>query len=264
MDKQKLLCVENAAGEPVTDVAGGEYKVASHAEQMFFQGTEGLVHAFDFDYDTIQAYQLELGYNNMLCASVMLPPCAPVCFGCWHLCGRQNIIDDIRAKHICVTEDGIRFIHDRHKKGLRLQCDEAGKVTRTIPFDKLTDCDIEEPAGAVGPLCCMVPRVLHTVNIDTASSGQMMGPEGRPMVKHELQVVGLHDPHGFKSLVWRMKRTQLAQNGGAGISSGVKTGMSREQAADMVPLLKEQNKLLARQVELLEQISASSRSADGQ
>ena len=57
--------------------------------------------------------------------------------------------------------DGIRYIKDKHKIGLRMDCQDVGKYTKTVPYDKLTDCDIEEPAGAAGPCCCMVP---HTVS----------------------------------------------------------------------------------------------------
>jgi len=66
-----------------------------------------------------------------------------------------------------------------------------------VPFDKITDCDIEEPAGNS---CFCVPNILFTVNVDTASSGT----EGRK----ELKLTGLKDPHSFKKLVWAMKRSQ--------------------------------------------------------
>lgn len=69
-----------------------------------------------------------------------------------------------------------------------------GFALLVVPFDKITDCDIEEPAGNS---CLCIENVLSTVNIDTASSGQ-----GR----HELQICGLKDPHSFKKLVWAMKR----------------------------------------------------------
>jgi hypothetical protein len=66
-----------------------------------------------------------------------------------------------------------------------------------VPFDKITDCDIAEPAGNT---CLLVPNVLSVVNVDTASSGT----DG----KKELRLAGLKDPHSFKKLVWAMKRTQ--------------------------------------------------------
>merc|ERR1711920_735790 len=95
--------------------------------------------------------------------------------------------------------DGIRYVQDKHKVACRCDCQDQGKTTKTVPFDKLTDCDIEEPAGASGPICCMTNNVLYTVNVDTASSGGVAG--------HELQLRGLKDPHAFKETVWKMKRS---------------------------------------------------------
>merc|ERR1719379_2004268 len=102
-------------------------------------------------------------------------PCIPFHF----ICGPENLKDAVEAQHVCVTQDGIRYVVDTHKTNCRLDCQDVGKVTKTVPFDKLTDCDVEEPAGAEGPICCMVQRVLHTVNVDTAS-GNRGGGEGGP------------------------------------------------------------------------------------
>ena len=69
-----------------------------------------------------------------------------------------------------------------------------------VPFDKITDCDVTEPAGNS---CFCVVNVLSVVNIDTASSGA----DG----SKELRLAGLKNPHGFKTLVWAMKRSQQQQ-----------------------------------------------------
>merc|ERR1719198_1607506 len=108
-----------------------------------------------------------------------------------------NIEDDVRCQHVAITRDGICYIRDRHKQGCRCDCDQAGKVTKTVPFDKLTDCDIEEPAGCD----CCVQKTLYTLNVDTASGNR--GAEGQA---HELMLVGLRDPKAFKTAVWQMKR----------------------------------------------------------
>ena len=70
-----------------------------------------------------------------------------------------------------------------------------------MPFDKITDCDILEPAGNE---CLCIPRILFKVRIDTASSSQD---------RHELVIAGLKNPHEFKKLVWAMKRAQRENNG---------------------------------------------------
>lgn len=95
---------------------------------------------------------------------------------------------------VAVTRDGIRFVRDRRQACWGMPCTDQGRSSKTVPFDKITDCDIEEPAGNTC-LCIL----LSTVNIDTASSGS----DGK---RHELQISGLRDPHAFKELVWQMKR----------------------------------------------------------
>ncbi len=71
---------------------------------------------------------------------------------------------------------------------------------RQVPFDKITDCDIVEPAGNT---CFCTPQTLYSVNLKTASSDSN---------RQELSIQGLKDPHSFKKLVWAMKR---ATTGGA-------------------------------------------------
>ena len=110
---------------------------------------------------------------------------------------RSNVRWRAEAHHVAITRDGIRFVQDRRKAWWGLSVCDQGKHSKTVPYDKITDCDILEPAGNV--LCFFVPRILYTVHVDTASSGS----EGNP---HELDITGLKDPFGFKTLVWAMKR----------------------------------------------------------
>ena len=204
------------------------------------------VHVFDFDYDAVVANQVKLAQNFSMCCPCTLP--------CWFGCFKQNLIDSINARHIAITRDGIRFVHDQRRQGCRLDCQTAGKTTKTIPFDKLTDCDIEEPAGASGPVCCMVNNVLTKVNIDTASSGMRVGENGQRMNLHELTLQGLVDPHGFKSMVWRMKRSG---SGGGGSSSAPQAMNMSRDTKEIVAALNGQNALLKEQNSLLLKIVAN-------
>jgi len=211
-------------------------------EQMrYFDGTDGVVAVFPFDYEKIMDYQWEVTNNTFLAG---FPFCI-LGLPCQLLCAKQNLEDAIRCQHVCVTRDGIRYVRDKHKTGCRFDCQDEGKVTKTVPFDKLTDCDIEEPAGAEGPICCMVQRVLHTVNVDTASSGGG---------GHELTIVGLQDPHAFKETVWNMKRA-----GGAHLAPAQQamSGAGAPGGAELAALLTRNNELLQQQVSLLQQIAAN-------
>eukprot|EP00913_Durusdinium_trenchii_P029232 g27401.t1 len=153
----------------------GDY-VAPAARDTYFQNEPNLIAPFDFDY-------------------------AP-----------QNVEWDTRSQHVALTIDGIRFVKERRKTCCGLSCTDQGRESKTVPYDKITDCDVQEPAGTA--CCCCIERVLSTVNVDTASSGPTDGG-----VRHELVLHGLVDAHAFKHSVWAMKRRL------AGTTGAVQTSM---------------------------------------
>ena len=106
----------------------------------------------------------------------------------------------LSSQHVALTRDGIKYVTEMHKTGCRLDCQDQGKLSKTVPYDKITDCDIEEPAGSSGPCCCMVKNVLTVVNVDTAS-GARGGSEGGAR-GHELSIQGLVDPHKVRRVVY--------------------------------------------------------------
>jgi hypothetical protein len=148
--------------------------------------------------------------------------------------------------------DGIRFVKDKRPTLFGCACTDAGKTSKTVPFDKITDCDISEPAGAT---CICIENVLSTVNVDTASSGATQEGGG---VRHELSIQGLKDPHAFKKLVWAMKRSngETFRGSVSGLQQAApsleKMNRSAQGNDDNVPLLlqeirdelREQTKLL--------------------
>ena len=95
--------------------------------------------------------------------------------------------DRVRAQHLAITRDGIKYVVDKHSTGCRLECQDQGKVSKTVPYDKMTDCDVEEPAGSSGCCLALVPNTLHVVNVDTASGNRDSGG-------HELSISGLLAP----------------------------------------------------------------------
>merc|ERR1712179_563376 len=99
---------------------------------------------------------------------------------------------------------GIRYVEDRRKTCWGMACMDRGKVSKTVPFDKITDCDVHEPAGNT---CICIKNILSVVNVDTASSGQGG--------LKELRLAGLKNPHDFKKLVWAMKRSHGSAGSGA-------------------------------------------------
>ncbi len=48
----------------------------------------------------------------------------------------------------------------------RLDCQTQGRVTRLVSYNMINDVQVNEPAGASGPCCCMTKNVLTEINID--------------------------------------------------------------------------------------------------
>jgi len=163
----------------------------------FFDDEDDIIAVFDFDYEAMETYYTNIGWASIAATLLYLPLFIAQLVGLVPCYLRKNIQWNARSQHVAITRDGIRFVRDRRSCCWGLSCTDQGKSSKTVPFDKITDCDVEEPAGNS---CLCVPNILSTVNIDTASSGT----DGRK----ELRLAGLKNPHGFKKLVWAMKRTQ--------------------------------------------------------
>jgi len=211
------------------------------AEDKFFDGEGGLVQTFDFDYDKIIAFEKE----QQWCWMMICPPACIVSSLCCVPCFLdQNIEWSTRAQHLALTQDGIRYVVDKHKTGCGFDMNDSGKTSKTVPYDKITDCDVQEPAGTA--VCCCVENVLTTVTVDTASGSRS---ESNP---HELSLVGLKDATGFKQKVWEMKRAQAPTGAGApgptvlgasaplqeNMSSSESTGLLREIRDELVKMNK--------------------------
>jgi len=158
---------------------------------------DDVIAVFDFDYDNMETFYTSMGWASLASTCLYTPLFVASLVGLVPCYLRKNVEWSTRSKHVAITQDGIRFVQERRPCCWGLPCTDRGKSSKTVPFDKITDCDIEEPAGNS---CLCIPNILSTVNVDTASSGT----EGRK----ELKLAGLKDPHSFKKLVWAMKRSQ--------------------------------------------------------
>ena len=182
-------------------------------------------------------------YNQTKISGCTFAPCY---IAYTHACGVQNIANEVDAQHLVLTADGIRYTVDARPTGCRFEFQHKGRVSKTIPYDMITDCDIEEPAGSSGPLCCMVKNVLSKVHVDTASSGTVAVGDGKGYPnQHELTLQGLVDPHSFKSKVWEMRRAVKAAGAETKSSNAPSSmRMSRDVGAESLELIKSQNALL--------------------
>ena len=165
----------------------------------------------------------------------------------------QNIRDEVNARHIALTQDGLRYIVDKHPSQCRLACQDVGRSSQTVPYDKITDCDVEEPAGSEGCPCMLVKRTMYTFNVATANGPAL----GNAMAGPGLW--GIDAPYELKKDVWSMKRGQgiagveAAYNAAPSVASmdrsggggGVGGGNSEQLLVQILQCLKEQNSILA-------------------
>lgn len=200
--------MENTGSSPL--LAEGRHIAgpATDFKDHFFDGQD-VLKTYEIDYDAVAAFDTEVAWSNFV-GMAFFPPTLPFALlGCatYSCLTVPNVRDATNATHLAITRDGIKYVVDRHHAACRLDCQERGRTSKTIPFDKMTDCDIEEPAGSVGACCYLVPRTFKVVHVDTASSGFVASSSDGPAVeKHELTLRGLKDPDLFKSDVWAMKR----------------------------------------------------------
>lgn len=186
----------------------------------FFANEPGLIATFDFDYDEMRLFYKKLRWSQF----AGCPCCWVTTLCCLPCCLNQNINWDTESMHLSLTVDGIKYVHDKRPYCWGLYCCDRGKESKTVPYDKITDCDVKEPAGTVG-VCCCIRRVLYKVVVDTPSSGGQNNDSVSytfklltdyhedPHIKHELDLEGLKNPHEFKQAVWNMKRKMNAMGG---------------------------------------------------
>jgi len=192
----------------------------------FFAAEPNLVATFDIDYDLVIDFKKKVQWVGL-----------GICFPVFSLCGvpciiKQNLEWSTRSQHVALTQDGIKFIVDKHKSGCGFSCQDAGKVSKTVPYDKITDCDIEEPAGTA--CCCCIQNVITKVNIETAASRFP-----------ELVLEGLKDSHDFKKKVWDMK-------------AGRAGPVARSSSGQMAPAQQDMNSALLQKIyDELRQLNAT-------
>merc|ERR1719271_1991657 len=80
--------------------------VGPAAADQFFDGDQGLVSVWDFDYDTIIDFETQLK-----CAQLaFVPPLWLSCLCCYPCYLKKNVEWNTRAMHVALTIDGIRYV----------------------------------------------------------------------------------------------------------------------------------------------------------
>ena len=251
---------------PVAPAGANEVDPRPNRHDPFWDGQEDILKSFSFDYEALTVYGQQKAFSDNCPLPVvlltLLGPGVPVAvmLQCFHFrCGKDNVRDAVHARHVALTNDGIRYIVDKHPGGCRNAQGEVAKTSRTIPYDKISDCDVVEPGGADGGCACVCPamRTFYTFNVATGTES--------------FSLRGLDAPYELKKDVWSMKRGQGIEavdmdavaavapavasmdrsGGGQGIvvgtdgGQGIGGGNSERLLAQILQCLKEQNSILA-------------------
>jgi len=220
---------EMAAVAPADPVEGTHMAGPARAEELdeFFKDDANVLKSYRFDYDLIVEFEQATAWQQIVEGALW--PCLwpwqiPTMFY-YCLYTKENIVEATEAQHLAISRDGIRYVVEKHtaKQCCCFPDLVQGRVSKTVPYDKMTDCDVEEPAGAsfVCGLCCPVEHTLAIVQVDTASGA------GKAEGGHELSLKGLIDPESFKRDVWAMKRGE-AVDGVDGTVAPVTVRMARD------------------------------------
>ena len=216
----------------------------------FWDSQNDILKTYSFNYEALTAYKQKVHRSGML-GLIFFPP-GLLCAVLTYPCEMANIRDEVHARHIALTADGLRYIVDKHPTGCRLQCEDEGRSSQTVPYDKITDCDVEEPAGSEGCPCMLVKRTEYVFNVATANGPAFHSPT-------TVGLRGIDAPYELKKDVWSMKRGQgiagveAAYNAAPSVASmdrsggggGVGGGNSEQLLAQILQCLKEQNSILA-------------------
>merc|ERR1719343_304087 len=138
-------------------------------------------------------------------------PCLPCCLPYHFLCERPNVQDKIDSMQVYLTDEHIEYQEGPYFTCLRHDCfGKQGKVHQSVPYDRVQDVRIQEPAGNY---CCFFPFRISLVSVQTASfttthTTWLPGKNFRwgMFGKAELELWGLEDPKRFRQKTLEMKK----------------------------------------------------------
>lgn len=215
-----------------------------------------------FDFNT---ELLRTEWNQQSLLPILWPCCVPfwpIALPTYFLCTQPNIDDKIKSMKIVLTDEQIEY-----EEGPYFTCwrhdafGKQGKVNKVIPYDRVQDVRVEEPAGNY---CCCFPFKITLVSVQTAGGSVghvqtwMPGKEfqqGKIGIS-ELELWGLEDAVSFRNMVLDMKKR------GKGLG-GVSDGMGNTTAPPSQMMMKGGNRaeaLMEEQVGLLKSIDTSLKS----
>lgn len=136
--------VGGALDQP-TNVISNEFSSIPEARNLtwcddFFEDDEDVVAVFDFDYEAMESFYTNVGWVWMGATLLYTPIFVASMIGLAPCYLRKNVAWNVKSQHVAVTRDGIRFVRDRRQTCWGWPCTDAGKNSKTVPFDMITDC----------------------------------------------------------------------------------------------------------------------------
>jgi len=98
----------------------------------FFEEDDDVVAVFDFDYDAMETYYSSVGWGCLACTLFFPNIFTIALMGLVPCFLNKNVTWNVRAQHIAVTRDGIRFVHDKRSCCWGYQCTDVGKRSKTV------------------------------------------------------------------------------------------------------------------------------------
>ena len=106
----------------------------------FFDDDPDVVAVFDLDYEAMESFYTNVGWVCIGATILYAPLFVAATLGLAPCYLRKNVEWNVNSQHVAVTRDGIRFVRERRPTCWGLSCTDAGKSSKTVPFDKITDC----------------------------------------------------------------------------------------------------------------------------
>jgi hypothetical protein len=97
----------------------------------FFEDEDGVVAVFDLDYESMESFYTKLGWVGIGLSLLWTPLFAIVAITLTPCFLKRNVQWAVRAKHVAITRDGIRFVENRRPCGWGLACCDSGKQSKT-------------------------------------------------------------------------------------------------------------------------------------
>lgn len=169
---------------------------------------------WEIDYDEVFKQKSTESFWCCLCAGgpmVFIVPTPLICCPFYYVCTKPILRKQTYTQKLKTTEHDIQFeagpMWGAPAAPAWMTCNVPqcwrGKITKTVPFDRVQDVVIQEKGGK---FCCCYDTKVDFIGVQTASGG---GAKGVPM--YEVSVLGLKDAHGFRDHVLSKKRSNKGE-----------------------------------------------------